>query len=146
VCGRGDQHQRALAASFDSDPTLAALALAGSPRSSPVSDAYQVAVASGVPMMMWRRGSGPCERRDGGACGVPGRQACPGGAFFSDVCAELAGAHRDELPEKVRRLRMDAQKPRTSEDHLGEHLVLLWDDPRRQIPRPPLAPAEEGRP
>jgi hypothetical protein len=146
VCGRDDQHQAALGASFDSDPALAAVALAGSPRSAPVADAYKVAVASGVPMIVWQRSSPPCERSDGAPCGVPGRRACPGGAFFTEVCSELAGARRDELPERVTWLRNDARKPPTRDGHLGHHIVLLWDDPRRQIPRLPLAPAEEGRP
>ncbi|OKK13417.1 hypothetical protein AMK33_00795 [Streptomyces sp. CB02400] len=146
VCGRGDQHQAALDASFDSDPTLAALALAGSPQSQPVSDAYQVAVASGVPMMVWRRGSPACERDDGGRCGAPGRRACPGNGFFAELCATLDDTRRDELPERVRQLRVDAQKPSKREGHLGDDIVLLWDDPRRQIPRSPLAPAQEGRP
>lgn len=146
VCGRDDQHQAALGASFDSDPALAALALAGSPRSAPVADAYRVAVASGVPMMVWRRGSPACERADGASCGVPGPRPCPGGAFLAEVCEVLAGARRDELPEQVTRLRNDAQKPPARDGHLGGHIVLLWDDPRRQIPRLPLAPAEEGLP
>lgn len=145
VCGRGDQHQAALDASFDSDPTLAALALAGSPQSQPVSDAYQVAVASGVPTMMWRRGSLACERVGGGRCGAPGRHACPGNVFFAELCTTLDDARRDELPERIRRLRIDAEKPPKREGHLGDDIVLLWDDPRRQIPRSPLAPAQEGR-
>ncbi|MGW2418272.1 VMAP-C domain-containing protein [Streptomyces sp. NPDC001709] len=146
VCGQGDQHQAALDATFDSDPTLAALALAGSPQSPPVSDAYQVAVASGVPMMMWRRGSPACERDDGSRCGAPGRLTCPGNGFFAELCAALDDTRRDELPERIRRLRIDARKPPTREGHLGDDIVLLWDDPRRQIPRSPLAPAQEGRP
>jgi hypothetical protein len=103
VCGRDDQHQAALGASFDSDPALAALALAGSPRSAPVADAYKVAVASGVPMMMWRRGSPPCERAAGATCGVPGRGGCPGGGFLAEVCAELAEARREPTSSPARR-------------------------------------------
>lgn len=146
ICGQGDQHQEALDATFDSDPTLAVLALAGSPQSPPVSDAYRVAVASGVPMMMWRRSRPACKRDDGGRCEAPGRRGCPGNGFFAELCATLDDAQRDELPERVRRLRIDAQKPPKREGHLGDDIVLLWDDPRRQIPRSPLAPAQEGRP
>ncbi|MFJ8648419.1 trypsin-like peptidase domain-containing protein [Streptomyces sp. NPDC093546] len=146
VCGRDGQHQAALGASFDGDPTLAALALAGSPRSSaPVSDAYRVAVASGVPMMTWRRGAAACARGDGGRCGAPGRQACPGDRFFAEARAALAATDRDELPEKVCALRNEAVAAAgAGEDHIGERIVLLWDDPRRQIPRLPLSPAEAG--
>ncbi|MFF8293124.1 hypothetical protein ACF068_28420 [Streptomyces sp. NPDC016309] len=148
VCGRDGQDQAALGASFDTDPSLAALALAGSPRSAPVSDAYRVAVASGVPMMTWRRGAAACTRRDGGRCGVPGRHECPGDRFLAQVRTALAGTVRDELPEKVCSLRNEAvASAGAEEDHIGGRIVLLWDDPRRRIPRPPplaTAEAEEG--
>ncbi|MFE7595572.1 trypsin-like peptidase domain-containing protein [Streptomyces sp. NPDC057494] len=144
VCGRGDQHQAALDASFDDDLALGVLALAGTPQSPPVSDAYQVAVASGVPMMMWRRGSVAWERADGGTCGAPGLGSCPGSGFFTELCASLDDVRRDDLPERIRRLRVDAEKPPKREGHLGGDIVLLWDDPRRQLPRSPLAPAQEG--
>ncbi|NUS13888.1 MAG: hypothetical protein HOY69_21185, partial [Streptomyces sp.] len=147
VCGRDDQHQAALGASFDSDPGLAALALAGSPRSAaPVADAYKVAVASGVPMMLWQRGSPACPRADGGVCGVPGQGACPGGGFLAELCAGLTGTGRDDLPERVTRMRNDARKAPPGGGGLGGEIVLLWDDPHRLIPQPPLAPAEEGQP
>ncbi|MEU8525957.1 MULTISPECIES: trypsin-like peptidase domain-containing protein [Streptomyces] len=145
VCGRDAQHEAALGASFELDETLAALALAGSPRSGPVGDAYRVAVVSGVPMMMWHRNSAACERGDGTPCGVPGRQSCTG-SFYTAARKHLGHAARDELPEQVRRLRLGALLPRQDGgDHIGEDIVLLWDDPRRQIPPVPLAPAEEGR-
>ncbi|HEY9375107.1 hypothetical protein, partial [Streptomyces sp.] len=146
VCGRDAQHKAALGASFDLDPTLAALALAGSPRTGPVGDAYRVAVASGVPMMTWHRDSAACERGDGMPCGLPGREACPGGAFYSAARKELADVSHEELPERVWKLRAEALMQRQPRDHIGGDIVLLWDDPRRQLPRVPLAPAEEGSP
>ncbi|MFI8520846.1 trypsin-like peptidase domain-containing protein [Streptomyces sp. NPDC085481] len=146
VCGRDDQHRAALGASFELDPTLAALALAGSPRNGPVSDAYRVAVASGVPMMMWHRDSVACERAGGPSCQVPGRRSCPGGAFLAAARTHLDTTARDELPERVRQLRLEAQLPQHEGGHIGDDIVLLWDDPRRRIPRVPLAPAEEGSP
>ncbi|MFJ8586771.1 trypsin-like peptidase domain-containing protein [Streptomyces sp. NPDC093595] len=149
VCGRDGRNQAALGASFDGDPALAAVALAGSPRSGPVADAYRVAVASGVPMMTWQRGAAACARGPdgpGGApCGVPGRHSCPGERFLAQARAALAGTARDELPEKVCSLRNEAVAAAgAEEDHIGGRIVLLWDDPRRRIPRLPLAPAEAG--
>ncbi|MFF0430690.1 trypsin-like peptidase domain-containing protein [Streptomyces sp. NPDC004327] len=146
VCGRDDQHRTALGATFELDPTLAALALAGSPRGGPVADAYRVAVASGVPMMVWHRESPACDRGTAPPCRVPGSGACPGSAFLAAARAGLGASTRDELPESVRRLRLQAQLPQHRGGHVGEDIVLLWDDPRRQIPRVPLAPAEEGSP
>ncbi|MGW4163158.1 VMAP-C domain-containing protein [Streptomyces sp. NPDC004788] len=147
VCGRDDQHRTALGATFELDPSLAALALAGSPRSGPVADAYRVAVASGVPMMVWHRESPACDLGAAAPpCRVPGPGACRGSAFLAAARAGLGASTRDELPEHVRRLRLEAQLPQHRGGHVGEDIVLLWDDPRRQIPRVPLAPAEEGRP
>ncbi|MFG2334345.1 trypsin-like peptidase domain-containing protein [Streptomyces sp. NPDC048604] len=146
VCGRDAQHKAALGASFDLDPTLAALALAGSPRSGPVEDAYRVAVASGVPMMTWHRGSDACERADGATCGLPGRQACRGGAFYAAARKELGDVVCEELPQRVWKLRAEALLQARPGEHIGGDIVLLWDDPGRQLPRVPLAPAEEGSP
>ncbi|MER5882922.1 trypsin-like peptidase domain-containing protein [Streptomyces sp. NPDC001941] len=146
VCGRDRQGQEVLGASFDSDPSLAALALAGSPHEDPVSSAYQVAVASGVPLMVWRHGGGAPAREDGGVCGLPGRHACPGDSFYSGVCSALTDATRDELPDRIRHLRVEAVKAAACGDedgdaHVGGRVVLLWDDPRRRIPGAPLRTA-----
>lgn len=143
VCGRFGQHQAALGAALDSDPALAALALAGSPRSAPVADAYQVAVASGIPTMVWRRDTAPCHRGEDDPCAVPGRSVCAGDAFLADVRAALAGTPRDEVPHRVRQLRNAATLDGGS-THVGRDLVVLWDDPRRRIPRLPLSATEEG--
>jgi hypothetical protein len=145
VCGRDRQHKAALGAAFDTDPSLAALVLAGSPQSGPVSKAYKVAVASGVPMMLWRRKSPACTRADQAPCGLPGKQNCPGDAFFSAVREALSDTPRDTVPEKVRQLRNDAAGS-VGADHVGERIVVLWDDPRRQIPHLVYAPAPEGAP
>ncbi|MFJ8608071.1 trypsin-like peptidase domain-containing protein [Streptomyces sp. NPDC093675] len=147
VCGRDRQHQAALDATFNNDPTLAALALAGSPRRGPVAEAYVVALTSGVPMMLWRRGSEPGPLVCGSSCGIPGRDACPDAGFLTQAREALSDTARDEVPSRICKLRNDAEIEAESEDHVGEHVVLLWDDPSRQIPRTPLVPAatvEEG--
>jgi hypothetical protein len=149
VCGRDRQRQAALDALFNNDPALAALALAGSPRESPVADAYMVALTSGVPMMLWRRGSVPSPPVCGSPCGIPGRDACPDPGFLTQAREFLSATPRDDVPDRICVLRNDAEIEAEDEGHIGEHVVLLWDDPGRRIPRTPLAPAslvEEGQP
>lgn len=149
VCGRDRQRQAALDAMFNNDPALAALTLAGSPRQAPVADAYMVALTSGVPMMLWRRGSVPGPPVCGSPCGIPGRDACPDPEFLTRAREFLSVTPRDDVPDRICALRNDAEIEAEDEGHIGEHVVLLWDDPSRRIPRTPLAPAtpvEEGQP
>ncbi|MFI7300243.1 trypsin-like peptidase domain-containing protein [Streptomyces sp. NPDC050121] len=149
VCGRDRQRQAALDAMFNNDPTLAALALAGTPRQRPVAEAYMVALTSGVPMMLWRRGSMPGPPTCGSPCGIPGRDACPDAGFLTRAREFLSDTLRDDVPDRVCVLRNDAEIEAEDDGHIGEHLVLLWDDPSRRIPRTPLVPAapvEEGQP
>ncbi|MFI9175463.1 VMAP-C domain-containing protein [Streptomyces lincolnensis] len=148
VCGRGRQRQETLDAAFNNDPALAALALAGSPRSGPVAQAYKVAVASGIPMMVWSRGAAPSPLPQERVCGIPGRDSCPVSEFLAQARRTLDGIRRDEVPARIRTVRNDALTDEV-ENHFGECVVLLWDDPTRQIPRTllaPVPPAEEGRP
>ncbi|MFJ3777674.1 trypsin-like peptidase domain-containing protein [Streptomyces sp. NPDC090075] len=148
VCGRDRQRQAALDALFNNDPALAALALAGSPRQAPVADAYRVALTSGVPMMLWRRDSVPGPPVCGSPCGIPGRDACPDAGFLTRAREFLSDTPRDEVPDRICVLRNDAEIEAQDEGHIGEHVVLLWDDPSRRIPRTPLVPAtpvEEGQ-
>ncbi|MEU6955795.1 trypsin-like peptidase domain-containing protein [Streptomyces sp. NPDC045714] len=146
VCGRGKQRQVALDATFNTNPSLSALVLAGSPRSEPVRQAYQVAVASGVPLMLWSRGAEPAQHHDLRPCGIPLQDLCPASAFFTQMRTTLEGAQRDDVPARICALRNAAAIEDTT-DHIGERVVVLWDDPLRQVPRTRLAPvsrAEEG--
>ncbi|MFJ4203511.1 trypsin-like peptidase domain-containing protein [Streptomyces sviceus] len=146
VCGRGRQQQARLDAAFNNDPTLAALALAGSPRSGTVAKAYEVAVASGVPVMVWLRGADPSPLSGDHVCGIPGQDACPNRGFLADARQTLAGTERDALPQRICALR-NAALTDDCDDHIGERVVILWDDPGRRVPRTSLAPAalaEEG--
>ncbi|MFG3323660.1 trypsin-like peptidase domain-containing protein [Streptomyces sp. NPDC048171] len=148
VCGRDRQRQAALDAMFNNDPALAALALAGSPGRSPVADAYTVALTSGVPVMLWKRDSTPGPSVCGNPCGIPGRDACPDPGFLIRARESLSDTARDDVPDRICRLRNDAEMEEEVGDHFGEHVVLLWDDPARQIPRTPLVStlqAEEGQ-
>ncbi|MFB7947163.1 trypsin-like peptidase domain-containing protein [Kitasatospora phosalacinea] len=166
VCGRGRQHPRALDAAFNTDPGLTALALAGAPRGEALSRAFRVAVASGVPVMLWERGRDPRPLdRDVCAtgCAAPGRGDCPDGRFLRAARKALTGTHRDALPDRVYDLRNEAELhepehaaaqdgpdgpdgPDRPDAPLGHRVVLLWDDPARQLPRTRLAPAATAQP
>ncbi|WP_329222639.1 trypsin-like peptidase domain-containing protein [Streptomyces microflavus] len=148
VCGRDRQSQAALDATFNNDPALAALSLAGSPRRSPVADAYTVALTSGVPMMLWRRDSAPGPPSGGRACGIPGREACPHSEFLTQARGSLSDTLREDVPDRICELRNAAEMEAEGGDHIGEQVVLLWDDPSRRISHKPLAPPapfEEGQ-
>ena len=98
-------------------------------------------------MMLWRRGSEPGPLVCGSSCGIPGRDACPDAGFLTQAREALSDTARDEVPGRICKLRNDAEIEAEDGDHVGEHVVLLWDDPSRRIPRTPLVPAatvEEG--
>ncbi|BAJ26215.1 MULTISPECIES: trypsin-like peptidase domain-containing protein [Kitasatospora] len=157
VCGRGRlQQPRALNAAFNTAPGVAALALAGSPREGELAQAFRVAVASGVPVMLWERGGEPHSLgADACAtgCAAPGRGDCAGGRFLRAARAALADTHRDAAPDRVSVLRNEAEllvaadgPDPAPEPPLGDRVVLLWDDPARRLPRTRLAPAGPAGP
>jgi hypothetical protein len=63
---------------------------------------------------------------------------CPGRRLAETVAAELAGATRDEIPERIMRMRNRAEAAEDPER--GQDAVLLWDDPGRRPPRDLLLP------
>lgn len=144
VCGRDRQEARALEAFIENHPERAAVVLAAPPRTRTASDAYWVAVESGVPVIVWRRDA---PSRAGGStpCGFPGEAACPGDPFFAEVCTALDGSERDQVPERVRWLRNEARATKDA-DHIGGRIAVIWDDPGRRLPDARLTPAEEGMP
>ncbi|MBT1094204.1 trypsin-like peptidase domain-containing protein [Streptomyces sp. Tu102] len=143
VCGRDGQNESLLGACFDSDPGLGALALPGSPVAPQLAMVYDVAVASGVPVMLWQRGSQVCARSSNAECGVPGPGTCLTNQFLAHARQALATTTVDQLPERVRELRNEAVKLQ-QRHHVGDRLVILWDDPGRRIPSAPLVPTDEG--
>ncbi|GAA1575766.1 hypothetical protein GCM10009827_117060 [Dactylosporangium maewongense] len=111
---------------IEADPQLGALALAASPFESPTRTALEVALAAGVPVVLWQRRA--CRH-----CVAPDNAACPGADFVRDIAQQLAQTPLDELPERVRTLRNNALDP-DNPVKCGKDLVLLWDDPYRQPP------------
>ncbi|MGW4812309.1 VMAP-C domain-containing protein [Kitasatospora cineracea] len=161
VCGRGRQQRpQALDAAFNTAPELAALALAGAPRGGTLAQAFRVAVASGIPVMLWERGTDPRPLAPDACatgCTAPGRGDCPDGRFLRAARKALTGTHRDAVPDRICDLRNEAELYEDSPDTdatpnatpdtaspdapLGDRVVLLWDDPARQLHRTRLAPA-----
>ncbi len=83
-------------------------------------------------------GTGTRELEIAMRCGLPvviwSRQESQPGAFTEELEAFVGTSGIADLPERVRRLRLDAllAEPGEREGHLGRHLALLWDDPDRQ--------------
>ncbi len=91
-------------------------------------------------------GTGTRELEIAMRCGLPvviwSRQESPPGAFAEALQAFVGASGIADLPDRARRLRLDALLlPAGERDgHLGRHLALLWDDPDRQPERGPIPP------
>jgi len=79
-------------------------------------DVWDAVIASGVPLIMWLREPPP----------EPGNHADPKTLFHQKKW--------DNLASEVRRIRLDAARRREVPWHLGRHLAVLLDDPRRPLP------------
>ncbi|MCF1598707.1 VMAP-C domain-containing protein [Streptomyces muensis] len=132
---------------IESEPSLAALVLAGTLRDSSSGAVLEVALASGVPVILWRRSDPrrcPASTRSGCPHRIPrgcpdGEDAgpCPAEVFFTDLRTDVTVAAPAQWPERVRQLRgMAATAPVGG--HHAKDLVLLWDDPDRRLPDAPL--------
>ncbi|SCL25835.1 trypsin-like peptidase domain-containing protein [Micromonospora inyonensis] len=129
------REHRALHAWFQLEPALGALVLPGSPQDGPARGALEVGLHCGVPIVVWRRR---------GCTGQPeiSHRDCPGSRLSEAVAAEFGKAGRDDVPERIRRLRNRAGADGHPE--CGHDVVLLWDDPGRRLPRPRMAPPTQG--
>ncbi|MGW2518844.1 VMAP-C domain-containing protein [Streptomyces sp. NPDC001617] len=139
--------QESLEGWIESEPTLAALVLAGSLRNTSSGAVLEVALASGVPVILWRRSelhgcsdsaySGCPYRIPRDCSGGEGAGSCPAEALFAGLCSDVALAAPAQWPEQVRLLRARAAAAATGGHH-AKDLVLLWDDPERRLPDAPL--------
>ncbi|MEV6298416.1 trypsin-like peptidase domain-containing protein [Actinoplanes sp. NPDC051861] len=131
---------RALHAWFQLDRSRAALVLPR-PLQAPITrTVMEVGLFCGVPIMIWRRN---------GCDGEPEKshQDCRGSRLARAVAEELAGAGRDDVPERILRMRQGAaaEEETEGEPSCGHDVVLLWDDPGRRVPRHRmLSPMGEG--
>ncbi|WP_030595461.1 trypsin-like peptidase domain-containing protein [Streptomyces fulvoviolaceus] len=132
---------------IESEPSLAALVLAGSLRNPSSGAVLEVALASGVPVILWRRSeahhcsasaySGCPHRIPRGCSDSEDAGSCPAEAFFSGLRTDVAVAAPSQWPERVRQLRGKAAAAPAGGHH-AKDLVLLWDDPERRLPDAPL--------
>lgn len=92
--------------------------------------ALDVALFAGTPVAFWRRI--PCDRH-GEAVGADsdngdeGHEVCSGYRFSQTLTERLDGVTVDQLPHTIRKLRSD-------DDHYLNGVVLLWQNPARQVP------------
>ncbi|WP_406260673.1 serine protease [Streptomyces chartreusis] len=132
---------------IESEPSLAALVLAGTLREPSSGAVLEVALASGVPVILWRR-SDPRRCPAAAHSGCPHRiprgcfegeeaGACPAVTFFTDLRTDVALVAPAQWPERVRQLRGQAAAASVGVHH-AKGLVLLWDDPDRRLPDAPL--------
>jgi hypothetical protein len=80
---------------------------------------------SGVPVALWPRVR----------CAAPDHESCDRHKLAALLRPVIDSAAFDELPELVRRLRLEARLQQ-GQPHFGPRLTLLWDDPDR-LPDPP---------
>ncbi|MDH2424030.1 trypsin-like peptidase domain-containing protein [Sphaerisporangium sp. TRM90804] len=164
VCNGDRLDHEVLEGWIESDPTLAALVLAGSPRHTSSGAALEVALAAGIPVIIWRRtdtldcprgdhprcasGTGapdalePRARPVAGARADTGRDVCAAHDFHAELTGPAAREASTPWPERVRILRGEAVSARAPA-HYAQGLVLLWDDPERRISDPPMRYAQE---
>jgi hypothetical protein len=130
------RRHRALHSWFQLDPARAAVTLPRPLRAPITRTVLEVGLYCGVQVMVWRREGCPGEPEKS-------HQDCPGSRLAVAVVAELANATRDEIPERIMRLRNRAAAE--DEPECGHDVVLLWDDPGRRLPRHRLSsPMGEG--
>jgi hypothetical protein len=126
----------ALYAELELHPVLGALVLPDTPQRRPeLRTVLDVGIWSGLPIMAWRR--------DGcaGEADVA-HDNCAGALLAAAVTEALADAGRDDVPDRIMRLRNEAGAKGHPE--CGNDIVLFWDDPRRRLRRSPMTPPREG--
>jgi hypothetical protein len=107
---------------LESELDQGAIAFAGGANREETVDA---ALACGIPIMAWWRGSCDCTR---GA-------ECIGRRRYEHLLRETAGRALSQLPEAVRRLRADGAGTDARAVHSGRDIVLVFDNPERRPPR-----------
>ncbi|MFG1780121.1 trypsin-like peptidase domain-containing protein [Micromonospora sp. NPDC049048] len=82
------------------------------------------AVASGLPVLLWRRSGCPDHPQ--------ADENCAGTRFRHAMTARLCDIHSNELPLRIRDLRVEAGAVDDEHDHCGRDVTLLWDGPQRR--------------
>jgi hypothetical protein len=133
-CDEG-RDETALYSELELHTVLGAMVLPDTPqRRSALRTVLEVGLWSGIPIMVWRRAG--CAGENGA-----GHDDCAGAELAAAVTAVLADAGRDDVPERIMRLRNQAGARRSE---CGDDIVLYWDDPRRRLSRSPMTTPREG--
>jgi hypothetical protein len=124
-------------AELEQHPDTAVVALTRRPSScDQVSDMLRVALDSGMPVAVWRRGT--CPEHDDSTVDT----TCSGQRFQTAFNPFLSAPVISDLPETIRQLRNKAAvKSPAPADLDCRGIVLLWDDPTQT--RQPAAPVHE---
>lgn len=128
--------ESALYSQFRLGPGLGAVVLPDTPqKASPLRVVLDVGLYAGIPIMIWRR--------NGCAGGADvAHHECAGAQLAEAVTAALAESGRDDVPARIMQVRNWAAAEGRPE--CGNDIVLLWDDPGRRLPQPPMeAPTGE---
>ncbi|WP_182909079.1 trypsin-like peptidase domain-containing protein [Microbispora sp. H13382] len=87
----------------------------------PNTSILEKALSAGISMMVWPRTD----------CPLHDHSACRGSHLLKVLASVVEAGDAAELPERIRDLRLEAQK------FPGSKITLLWDDPERK-PDPPI--------
>lgn len=115
---RGDTPTiRELTSRFESTPRLIAFVLGDPPRplAGDGDDEVAVGLRAGFPIMIWHRDD------------------CRSEEFFQTVTEILHAHDANHLLERLRLVRLEAFGRGPSADHVGNRLVMVWDDPERLV-------------
>ena len=116
---------RKLASAFARTPKLVSLVLSAPPSAEMAGrDEVAAGLRAGVPLILWHR------------------EKCDSAAFVANVESLLHGDDDPhDLLERVRLMRVEAYEEGAVEEHVGEKLTILLDDPVRVVvPRDPAPP------
>jgi hypothetical protein len=116
---------RELTSHFDEHPDIVALMLSAPPRSANHFDELVVGLRAGIPIMIWHR------------------EDCSTEEFLTAVKDFLHTSSPGHLLDRVRVLR-SAAFAEADENHVGNHLTVLWDDPVRPVVPDRAGPPEEA--
>jgi hypothetical protein len=108
---------RELTSRFESMPRLIAFVLAEPPHTlvGDGDDEIAVGLRAGFPIMIWHRDD------------------CRSEEFLQTVNEILHAKDASHLLERLRLVRLDAFGRGPSEEHVGDRLVMVWDDPDRLV-------------
>ena len=118
-------------AELEEHPETSVVALARRPATSPqMTEMLRVALDSGVPVIVFRRGT--CTEHDAGSAVGD----CSGKQFRGAFETVLAESPINDLPERIRILRNRAARQAAAPaDHACRGTVLVWDNPGRSTRR-----------